>query len=315
MERRFSWVQRTPTSGRIITEAGHAVAGYDWATEGGRHPAVHPLRHHTGTGVLTNYGPFDHTWHYGLWWSWKLINGVVFWENTELERQGGYAIDEHRAGEDRDGCVVIEQVARLRPHAEPDGAWMVERRRLSARPNVPGADEIAGGWALDWDLHWEALVDCELDVQPRLSEERWGGYMGLCYRAARSLAFDEFIFNSEQQQGGDFDMQQLDSCHARPARWVAYGGKLDGLATGGADVGGVALLAHEQNHDQPAPWYAWSAGPNKDSFGFVGASFLQDRAMTLRRGQSLKLRYRVIPFAGRPASGAIEAAWQAFAKT
>jgi hypothetical protein len=236
---------------------------------------------------------------------------MVFWENTERERQGGYAIDAFRAGTDATGGVVIEQTARLRPHAVPDSAWLIEERRLTARPRVPGAD-IAGGWALDWDLRWQAAIDCEFDVQPRISEERWGGYMGLSYRAARSQAFEEFAFNSAGQQGGEFDFQQADSCHGQPARWVAHGGKLDGIATGSPEVGGVALLAHEQNHAQPAPWYVWSAGPQKDGFGFVAASFLQDEALTLRRGETLTLRYRVIPFAGRPTGELLDVAWGAY---
>ena len=308
---RLHWLQTSPVSGRITTDGGHVLAGYTWSTAGGTHPCVHPLQHRDGAGPLTNYGPFDHPWHYGLWWSWKLINGMVFWENTERERQGGYAVDAFRGGTDGDGRVVIEQTARLRPHAEPDSAWLVEQRRLTARPRIGGA-AVAGGWALDWDLRWEAVVDCELGVQPRISEERWGGYMGLSYRAARSQAFDEFAFDSEGRQGGEFDLQQFDCCHGQPARWVAYGGKLDGIATGSPEVGGVALLAHEQNHAEPAPWYVWSAGPQKEGFGFVAASFLQDQPMALRRGETLALRYRVIPFAGRPTGEALNAAWEAY---
>src|SRR5437764_1304362 len=29
---------------------------------------------------LTNYKPADHPWHYGLWFSWKYINHVNYWE-------------------------------------------------------------------------------------------------------------------------------------------------------------------------------------------------------------------------------------------
>lgn len=310
---RMHWEDVTPTCGRIVTEAGHEVARYDWSTGGGVHPHVHPLRHRDGTGVLTNYAPFDHAWHYGLWWSWKLINGIVFWENTELEKQGGYVVAAHQAGADNAGNVTIAETLRLRPHAEPAATWLTETRRLTARPMVPGA-EIAGGWALDWDLRWDAQVDCEFDVHPRLSEERWGGYMGLSYRAARALAFDEFLFNSAGENGGEYDMRQMTSCHARPARWAALGGKVDGLVTGAVDTGGVAILAHPGNHATPTPWYAWSAGPEKDSFGFLSPSFLQDEALKLPRGETLALRYRVIPFAGRPTAAALDAAWEAFAQ-
>src|SRR5688572_27335838 len=31
---------------------------------------------------LTNFKPEDHPWHYGLWFSWKYINGANYWEEN-----------------------------------------------------------------------------------------------------------------------------------------------------------------------------------------------------------------------------------------
>jgi len=39
----------------------------------------HPLSTVDGE-VLTAFEPADHPWHRGLWWSWKLINGINYWE-------------------------------------------------------------------------------------------------------------------------------------------------------------------------------------------------------------------------------------------
>src|SRR5215472_15895413 len=46
-------------------------------------PCFHPLRV-LGGEPLTTLHPSDHKWHYGLWFSWKYINGVNYWE----ERNG-----------------------------------------------------------------------------------------------------------------------------------------------------------------------------------------------------------------------------------
>src|SRR5690242_15645430 len=42
-------------------------------------PFFHPLSVLAGE-PLTAFRPKDHPWHYGLWFSWKYINGVNYWE-------------------------------------------------------------------------------------------------------------------------------------------------------------------------------------------------------------------------------------------
>src|SRR5690606_19480251 len=42
-------------------------------------PYFHPLRTPAGHD-LTLERPADHPWHRGLWFSWKTINGINYWE-------------------------------------------------------------------------------------------------------------------------------------------------------------------------------------------------------------------------------------------
>lgn len=50
----------------------------------------HPLATVEGR-VLTALEPADHPWHRGLWWSWKYINGVNYWEeNRDTGRSAGH---------------------------------------------------------------------------------------------------------------------------------------------------------------------------------------------------------------------------------
>ena len=48
-------------------------------------PYFHPLGTDRGQ-VLTWDSPPDHAWHHGLWFCWKYINGVNYWEH---DRQTG----------------------------------------------------------------------------------------------------------------------------------------------------------------------------------------------------------------------------------
>ena len=45
------------------------------------HWYFHPLGL-PGTPALTVDSPGDHVWHHGLWFSWKYIDGVNYWENA-----------------------------------------------------------------------------------------------------------------------------------------------------------------------------------------------------------------------------------------
>ena len=44
-------------------------------------PYFHPLATPGGT-LLTDLRPTDHPWHRGLWFSWKFINGLNYWEEN-----------------------------------------------------------------------------------------------------------------------------------------------------------------------------------------------------------------------------------------
>ncbi len=46
--------------------------------------------------VLTWNQPPDHRWHHGLWFSWKFLNGVNFWEpNRSTGKPDGQTRIEH----------------------------------------------------------------------------------------------------------------------------------------------------------------------------------------------------------------------------
>ena len=291
-----------------IAHAGGPLATYHWPQHAS-HPYFHPLCHRASSGSLTNHAPFDHPWHAGHWWSWKKINGVVFWENNHPDEQGRYHVAAHRHFTDGPRAV-IEQDLELRP---PTGeAWLTERRVLTAHGAAPGAD-LPGGWALDWSLQWTARVDCTLDVTPKVTEQRWGGYGGLNVRPARALAWDEQIITSEGGRGGEHDLKQMGSAHTTAARWAAYAGRVDGEYDFPAGHAGVAVLDYPANPRHPTPWYLWSAGPGMNGFGFIATAPTMHEPLVLARGATLALRYRVVPFRGLPDVAALESAWQAFA--
>ena len=51
---------------------------FNYKTEEGK-PYFHPITV-AGSPALTDFRPADHPWHRALWFSWKYINGVLYWE-------------------------------------------------------------------------------------------------------------------------------------------------------------------------------------------------------------------------------------------
>src|SRR5512143_2167480 len=69
--------QRTDTT-LAWRNGTNIVWQYNFDSRQGK-PFFHPLTGADGR-VLTNFKPEDHPWHYGLWFSWKYINHVNYWE-------------------------------------------------------------------------------------------------------------------------------------------------------------------------------------------------------------------------------------------
>ena len=62
------------------------IWAYHFKADGG-FPYVHPLATAEGT-CLSALAPNDHPWHRGVWFSWKYLNGVNYWNWEGASRDG-----------------------------------------------------------------------------------------------------------------------------------------------------------------------------------------------------------------------------------
>lgn len=278
----LQWQEGDDGRAVLTTADGRHLADYSWSAEK-NHPFfshVRPLQH---DGILTNTAPWDHRWHHGLWWSWKFLNGILFWEDHPDYGNGGGALGRswvtaHDVTVD-DAGVHIEETLDWRPDGS-DEALLTEERRITVHTAIEGVD----AWALDWDSTWTAQVPVELSVTP-YPEHWWGGYAGLNYRAARSMAEEERILASEGRNGRE-------AVHAEDGVWAALLGNVDGAGTDEPNrpaYGGAALLVHPGNG--PTPLYVFSAA---DEFGFLATAPLMHEGRQLAEGERLRLRHRVV---------------------
>jgi hypothetical protein len=249
----------------------------------------HPLASIEGQ-VMTEFEPADHPWHRGLWWSWKFINGVNYWEEDPKTGQSagqtrmvGKKLD---VGDDFSARIELD----LQYHPPEQKPVLTEKRMLAiSRPDVDGT------YVIDWTSRFTAadqVVKFDRTVPAHLGGVSYGGYAGLSLRMAKGL--EGFTFRTSE--GGT----TAAGAHGKPARWVDLSGP-------GA---GIAILDHPNNPRQPPPWYLHSKPPML----FFSPSPLFNEPLELAPGQSIGFSYRVIVHS-RPVTPAdLEGKWRGFSQ-
>jgi hypothetical protein len=230
-----------------------------------------------GGPSLTNFKPEDHPWHYGLWFSWKYINEVNYWEEdrTSGKSQGATRWDAPEITTAPDGHATLSMhVTYTHPSGRVD---MTETRRLSV-----SAPDAAGGYTIDWRATFVAGSDgAVLDRTPMPGEPNGavnGGYAGLGARlAAAPLAMTVVTT--------DGPVTAFVNDRARPnASAVACN-----FSENGHDAGAIAIFSDPANIGEHAPWYLI----NNATFRFADPAILAPAVKTLKPGETWTLSYRI----------------------
>jgi hypothetical protein len=177
----WSW-NRTTTSVALVH--GEAVV---WQFNYGSDldvPYIHPLGTVAGQ-LLSQDRPADHVWHHGLWFSWKFINGVNYWEiNPQTGRPDGRTrwVNPLVETTDNRAAVISMQLSYVPAHEDAQ-AVLQERRRIEI-----SAPDAQGQYQIDWTSRFTAVADrVVLDRVPP-KEQAWGGYAGLSIRFRQHFA-------------------------------------------------------------------------------------------------------------------------------
>jgi predicted dehydrogenase len=239
-------------------------------------PFFHPVTV-AGGAPLTARSPEDHPWHYGVWFSWKYVNGVNYWEEDRTTGKPAGATRWRVASMDPrpDGtATIVLDVSYVHPSGRVD---LTETRTLEV--SAPGPD---GSYAIDWRAHFKAGAEgALLDRTPMPGEPKGqvnGGYAGMSVRfAPEPLAIDYLSTEGP--------ITEFKSDRARPAVPAIAAN----LSAGGKAVGGIALYSDPANAGANATWYM----VNNKEMRFSCASILAPKPMQLAPGRELKLHYRI----------------------
>jgi len=273
--------------GRLFTE---------YLTKSGTKPALWPLVGPTGKPMTRDY-PLrdrdgekkDHPHQRSLWFSHGNVNGIDFW--AEQGKPGTLGAIRHlKFLKIADGrpAVIVAQNAWL----DPKGKKVCEDER-TLRFN---ADDAAR-W-IDFDIVLRAT-----DGAVTFGDTKEGAF-GV--RVAESMSVDAKrggkIVNSRGQTN--------DAAWGQRAAWVDYHGPVEGQTVG------IAIFNHPRSFRFPTPWHVRGYGLfAANPFGLGAFSNEKERGgATLRPGETISLRYRVLLHRGDERDGRVAERYAEYAE-
>ena len=291
----FAW--QTNATAIALVCSSKPVWQFNYGTNATK-PFFHPLAL-PGGSPLTWQSPPDHVWHYGLWFSWKYLNGTNYWEeDKQLRRCDGvtsWRVVKLETRVDFSAQIELALDYRARGSASP---LVTEQRVIAISP--PASD---GSYSMDWELTFKAGGQkVKFDRTPlpgELGGQTYGGYAGLSLRLAKELAEPKVAATADPGEPRDNRFRFA-------AAAADYSGRIDGAEAG------IAFLDHPSNPRYPSRWYA-IVNPAQ-SFAFLNCAWLQLKPFELAANETFTLRYRVLVHPERWDAARLETEQKKFAK-
>lgn len=260
-------------------------------------PYLHPLRTADGKIVTRGYPmspdipgePHDHPHHKGLWFAHGNVNGYNFWAGDpevplDPQFKGRGRIELEKIGKITNGKTSGSVTATFLWNASNGETLLVETRTMTfySDTNIRRFD-----------------FDATLSPQTQVTfhDTKEGMF------AIRVAPWLKKIVNAQNKTGEK-------ETWGKRSQWVDYSGE-----TGGTTYG-IAVLDHPTNPRFPAYWHVRDYGLlAANIFGlhdFLGDPST-DGSLTIRPGQPLRFRYRVIIHPGEAPQAEIPDAWRDWA--
>jgi hypothetical protein len=275
----------------------------EYHTKAGHSPAMWPLIGPTGKPVTrsypftapTNDGTKDHPHHQSLWFTHDKVNGHDYWaanKNDDKDDSGAHIA--HREFVD-----VSSTGATARIVTKND--WMDGDKRICAdqRTIVFGKGNGDSRW-IDFTITINAT-----DGDVTFGDTKEGTF---ALRVADSMRV-------EAKKGGHIvnsDGKEDAAAWSLPAKWVDYTGPVDG------ETVGIAIMSHPKSFRPLPRWHVRTYGL------FAANPFFQKDVhdpesvkqgeYTLKNGDSITLRYRVLLHRGKTNPTEIDEAFREFAR-
>jgi len=291
---KYSWIETDTTIALYALDT--IVWKYNFGTEKEK-PFFHPIN--IGSTTLTALSPEDHPWHLGLWFSWKYIDGVNYWEydNHSSSKEGPvYGITEIKAVEinkhDDYSCTIKINISY---HEKNLPEILKEQRTIYI------SSPTEGEYYMDFEIETMSVVDSvELNRTPLPDEEGgklWGGYAGLSLRFNTELRNTNFI-----NEDGSSEMK-----HGESFNWIYFG-----LKNRQNDRIGTAIFDHPQNLNNPTHWYVTNVPEKPYNFNFLQPAVIFKKPFEIVKDEKLRLSYRVMFYKSGTTHDIVKEDWSDF---
>jgi hypothetical protein len=289
--------------GAVVKIDGKLFTEY-W-TKAGHSPSMYPVIGPHGKAMTRSYpftaptkdGTHDHPHHQSIWFAHDMVNGVHFWAaNANNDKgDGGPNVAHREFAEMKTG-----DTARLVTRND----WMDGKKRIcrDERTILFGHDPVKNGDDARWVDFAITLKASDGDIT--LGDTKEGTF---AIRIADSMRVEAkqggHIISSEGRENAD--------AWGMPARWVDYTGPVDG------ETVGITMMSHPKSFRPIPRWHVrtyglFAANPIGQS-DFRHPEVAPQGPVTIKNGDELFLRYRILFHSGKTNKEQIETAFHDFA--
>lgn len=284
-------VEDTP-GGVAVKIDGQPFAEY--VTKSGSKPIVWPIYGPTGK-LMTRSWPMDdsvasekdrdHIHQRSLWFTHGDVNGIDFWSE-------GKGRIEHKEFVKKEGGPNAVIITRNDWRSPNDNTKLLE-------------DERTFTFGGDADARW---IDVDVELKATNGAVVFGdtkeGSFGV--RVPSSVRVESLKGGKIVNSDGLVNL----AAWGKPAAWVDYHGPIDG------ETLGIAILNHPSSFRYPTHWHVRTYGLfAANPFGLSDFTRGQEKGQyTLPKGESLKLRYRVLLHKGDEQQGRVAEVFENYAK-
>lgn len=288
--RNLSW-QKEANSVSLLNN-GKIVWKHHFDKKEGK-PYFHPLSTIDGS-VLTGLRPEDHPWHRAIWFSWKYINGLNYWEEDRVTGRSEGITELKSVRYNLTKQFGAEFNLELTYHP-PTGNDLLKEER-SVRLSAPAED---GSYFMDWESTFTALADeVVLDRTPLPNEpdgKSYGGYAGFSARLNNQL-WDVKAVN---------DSGETEQLHGKASHWMTYEAKnLKGQPVA------ITIFDHPENINHPGKWFI--SNDTETPFYYFSPALIFDQKLILKKGEKLRLKYRLLVSSGEINQTKLQSNWNHF---
>lgn len=230
--------------------------------------------------------PWPH--HRSLFFGCDRVNGGNYWQ--DVPAKGQIVSQKAKLGKvSETSAEIIDRCLWGKPGQDP----ILEDQRLFTVTYLPNGDYL-----IDAAITMKSLTDVKV-------EKTNHGLFGVRVAHDISVPGGGTLLSSEGQIGQEATL-------GKPAKWMTFYGKRENLDI----VEGIAVLTHPKYPDtekfptfKNCLWFTRDYG----NCSPMPMNFM-DNPLTLPKGESIELRYRVVAYAGTPQDANLNAHWDDFAQ-